>query len=192
MRIISGTKRGMTILPPKGSDTRPITDRVKESIFDVLYKYNLIEGRFVADLFCGTGSFGLEALSRGAAGAIFVDKDRSAIEILKKNIAKAGFVSQARVANADVFRVGAPPAADGSKYSLVFVDPPYVMSNEASEKSRLAGLLKLLPEQITDDGLVIVRTEEKINLLDSYGSLRIIDRRVWSSMAVAFLALKQI
>ena len=97
MRIISGTKRGMTILPPNGSDTRPITDRVKESIFDVLYKYNLIENRIVADLFCGTGSFGLESISRGAKEAIFVDMDRRAIEILRKNIDKADFAAQSRV-----------------------------------------------------------------------------------------------
>jgi 16S rRNA (guanine(966)-N(2))-methyltransferase RsmD len=79
----------MNILPPNGSQTRPITDRVKESIFDVLFKYNLIEGRYVADLFCGTGSFGLESISRGAKEAVFVDQDRRAIDVLRKNIEKA-------------------------------------------------------------------------------------------------------
>jgi 16S rRNA (guanine(966)-N(2))-methyltransferase RsmD len=204
----------MTILSPKDDKTRPITDRVKESIFDVLYKYNLIEDRLVADLFCGTGSFGLEALSRGAKEAVFVDIDRAVLEILKKNIAKAGFGSQARVVWANAFKVGAPRSTDEQKYSLVFVDPPYEMSKETSEKSHLADLLELLPEQIADDGLVIVRTEKRVhlvrdkasimpvgrqrrpvsngvNLLDSYGKLRIIDKRIWSSMAVAFLALKK-
>jgi len=214
MRIISGTKRGMTILPPKGDSTRPITDRVKESIFDVLYKYNLMEDRLVADLFCGTGSFGLEALSRGAKEAIFVDTDRAVLDILKKNIAKAGFGSQVHVVCANAFKVGAPRSTDGQKYSLVFVDPPYEMSRGSGTNCRLAGLLTLLAEQITDDGLVIVRTEKKVNpvrdkaskmpdgrqgrpvsngvnLLDSYGQLRIIDRRIWSSMAVCFLGLKK-
>jgi 16S rRNA (guanine(966)-N(2))-methyltransferase RsmD len=214
MRIISGTKKGMTILSPKGDKTRPITDRVKESIFNVLYKYNLIEDRLVADLFCGTGSFGLEALSRRAKEAIFVDTDRGVLDILKRNIAKAGFGSQVRVVCANAFKVGAPRSTDGQKYSLVFVDPPYEMSKETSEKSRLADLLELLPEQIADDGLVIVRTEKGVhpvrdkasimlvgrqrrpvsngvNLLDSYGSLRIIDKRIWSSMTVTFLALKK-
>jgi 16S rRNA (guanine966-N2)-methyltransferase len=180
----------MTILPPKGSATRPITDRIKESIFDVLYKYNLIEGRVVADLFCGTGSFGLEVLSRGAKEAVFVDMDKKAIEILKKNIEKAGFISQSKVVCANAFKIGAPIGV-GRKCSLVFVDPPYEMSREAGRKSRLVELLELLPEQITNDGLVIVRTEKKVNLLDSYGSLRIIDKRIWSSMAVTFLALKK-
>ncbi|PKL50893.1 MAG: hypothetical protein CVV39_00825 [Planctomycetes bacterium HGW-Planctomycetes-1] len=213
MRIIAGTKRGMTILPPKGDKTRPITDRIKESIFDVLYKYNLIEDRIVADLFCGTGSFGLEALSRGAKEAIFIDTDRKAIEILRKNIAKTGFTAQSKVVCANAFKVGAPAGA-GQKCSLVFVDPPYVMSRETDANSRLAGLLELLAVQLADDGLVVVRTEKKINpvrdkvskipdsrhkrpvsngvnLLDSYGSLRIIDKRIWSTMTVTFLVLRK-
>lgn len=191
MRIISGTKKGMTIFPPKGDATRPITDRVKESIFDVLYRYNLIVGRLIADLFCGTGSFGLEALSRGAKEAVFIDIDKRTIEILKKNIAKAGFTAQGRIVCGNAFKIGAPESSDREKSSLVFVDPPYEMSGDTSQNSRLAGLLALLAEQIADDGLVVVRTGKKINLLDSYGDLKIIDKRVWSSMAVTFLALKK-
>jgi len=180
----------MNILPPKGNKTRPITDRVKESIFDVLYKYNLIEERFVADLFCGTGSFGLEALSRGAKEAVFVDQDRRAIEILRNNIAKANFVSQSKVVCGNAFKIGAPIGV-GRKCSLVFVDPPYELSKDMGSRSRLAELLKILAEQITEDGLVVVRTEKRVNLLDSYGSLKIIDKRIWSTMAVAFFAMKK-
>lgn len=189
MRIIAGTRRGMNILPPKGSETRPITDRVKESIFDVLYKYNLIEDKFVGDLFCGTGSFGLEALSRGAKEAVFVDMDRRAIEILRKNIEKTRFVEQAKVVCANAFKIGAPIGV-GRKCSLVFVDPPYAMSEDAQEKSRLGGLLNILCEQITSDGIVVVRTEKRVKILDSYGKLRIIDNRVWGKMSVNFLALE--
>jgi len=179
----------MNILPPNGSETRPITDRVKESIFDVLYKYNLIEGRYVGDLFCGTGSFGLEAISRGAKEAVFVDQDRRAIDVLRKNIEKAKFESQSKVVCGNAFKIGAPIGV-GRKCSLVFIDPPYDLSRESGRQSRLAGLLEILPEQITEDGLVVVRTEKMVKLLDSYGSLRIIDKRVWSNMSVAFLALK--
>jgi 16S rRNA (guanine966-N2)-methyltransferase len=189
MRIIAGTKRGMNILPPKGSETRPITDRVKESIFDVLFKYNLIEGRYVADLFCGTGSFGLEAISRGAKEAVFVDQDRRAIDVLRKNIEKARFESQSKVVCANAFKIGASIGI-GKKCSLVFVDPPYDLSREVGQKSRLAELLEILPQQITEDGLVVVRTEKNVKVLDSYGPLRIIDNRVWGKMSVSFLALK--
>lgn len=187
MRIISGTKRGMTLLSPRGAGTRPITDRVKESIFDVLYKYHLIEDRFVADLFCGTGSFGLEALSRGARGALFVDIDKKIMEPLRKNIAKIGFVEQSRVVCANAFKIGAPAGMDGYKFSLIFVDPPYAMSMDVGPGSRLANLLELLAGQVADDGLVIVRTEEHTRVLDSYAALKIIDRRQWGSMNVIFL-----
>ncbi|MBN1788121.1 MAG: 16S rRNA (guanine(966)-N(2))-methyltransferase RsmD [Sedimentisphaerales bacterium] len=191
MRIISGTKKGMRLLPPKGHTTRPIIDRVKESVFDVLYKYDLIEDRFVADLFCGTGSFGLEALSRGAKEAVFVDMGKPVINILKKNITKTGFVSQSRVVCANAFKIGTATNSDEYKSSLVFVDPPYEMSKDTGVESHLGRLLELLCQQVADDGLVIVRTEKRVNLLDSYAGLRIIDRRTWSSMAVTFLALKK-
>ena len=92
MRIIAGAKRGMHLLGPKTEGSRPITDRVKESLFSVLYKYDLPDGAVVADLFCGVGSLGLEALSRGAKCVTFVEKDQRIIAVLKKNIEKAGFV----------------------------------------------------------------------------------------------------
>lgn len=177
----------MKLLPPSSDATRPIIDRVKESIFDVLYKYNLIENRLVADLFCGTGSFGLEALSRGAKRAVFVDFDKSVIEILKKNIAKADFTAQSDVIFGNAFKVGAPNWSD-EKFSLIFVDPPYAMSVDTKEKSQLAELLLILTQQVAKDGLVIVRTEKGVNLLDSYGDLRIIDNRIWGRMSVNFLA----
>ena len=104
MRIIAGTKRGMKLLSPKDDTTRPIIDRVKESIFDVLYKYDLIEANFVADLFCGTGSFGLEALSRGAAVAVFVEQNPKVVDVLKKNIEKTGFVEESKVIRTNAFK----------------------------------------------------------------------------------------
>ncbi len=107
MRIIAGTKRGMTLLSPKTYDSRPYTDRVKESVFNVLYKYNLLEGRRVADVFCGVGSMGLESLSRGAAFAAFVEKDPRTIAVLKQNIEKAGFVQQSKIVRGNAFKIGA-------------------------------------------------------------------------------------
>ena len=183
MRIIAGKKRGMKLLPPRGSDTRPITDRVKESLFSVLYKYDIIENKTIADLFCGTGSLGLEALSRGAAKAIFIDKSPAAIEQLKLNIEKAAFVRESKVIKANAFKIGTA----GVAAEMVFVDPPYIASEDAGEGSRLAALLELLSEQIAEDGIVAVRTHERVNLLAKYSRLAIIDRRQWGSMAVALL-----
>jgi 16S rRNA (guanine966-N2)-methyltransferase len=187
MRIIAGSKRGMRLLPPKGQNTRPITDRVKESLFSVLYKYDVIDGGIVSDLFCGTGSLGLEALSRGAQCVCFIEKDRKAVELLNKNIAKAGFIAQSKVIYGNAFKIGAPPGEDFEKCGLVFIDPPYEMSYDVGEDSRLAILLELLCGQISDKGIVVVRTSEKTQLLDEYGKLHIIDRRHWGTMKVAIL-----
>ncbi len=177
----------MKLLPPKGSDTRPITDRVKESLFSVLYKYNVIEDGVVADLFCGTGSLGLEALSRGARWVTFLEMDRSAVGLLNRNIERAGFVGESRVIGANAWKVGAPVDEDCGKYGLVFVDPPYKMSYDTSLDSQLGRLLCELIEQIKDDGIVVVRTSKRAVLLSEYGQLEVIDRRQWGTQAVALL-----
>jgi 16S rRNA (guanine(966)-N(2))-methyltransferase RsmD len=187
MRIIAGTKRGMKLLGPKSETSRPYTDRVKESLFSVLYKYGLLEDRAVADVFSGVGSMGLEALSRGAEFALFVEKDPKIGSILKQNIEKAGFTAQSKVIRANAFKIGAPVDFEGQKYSIIFVDPPYRLSSDAGEDSDLSRLLDLLPEQLTDDGIVIVRTNKRVNLQDRYGRLKIIERRKWGNMAVNIL-----
>ncbi len=187
MRIIAGTKRGMKLLGPGSQQSRPFLDRVKESLFSVLYKYELPAGKMVADLFCGVGSLGLESLSRGAVFVAFVEKDPKVIAILKKNIGKADFVKESKVIRADAFKVGAPVDFDGQKYSIIFVDPPYALAKNVCAGSLLSGLLTLLPEQLAADGLVAVRTHKSTDLLEQYGRLRIIERRTWGSMAITIL-----
>ncbi len=177
----------MKLLPPKGSDTRPVTDRVKESLFSVLYKYDVIADGVVCDLFCGTGSMGLEALSRGARWVTFVEMDRSAVGLLDRNIEKAGFVGESRVICANVWKIGAPVDEACGKYGLVFVDPPYKMSYDTSLDSQLGRLLCELSEQIKDDAIVVVRTSKRAVLLNEYGQLEVIDRRQWGTQAVALL-----
>jgi len=189
MRIIAGSKRGMKLLQPKTPVSRPIIDRVKESVFDVLYKYDLPEGRIVADVFSGVGSLGLEALSRGAKFVTFVEKDRKVASILDRNIEKCDFVANSKVVKGNAFKIGAPVGLDGEKYDLVFVDPPYAMSRATSENSPLGELLALLCEQVESDGIVVVRTERYIELLDEYGRLGVVDRREWGTMAVTILQL---
>ncbi|MBN1457343.1 MAG: 16S rRNA (guanine(966)-N(2))-methyltransferase RsmD [Sedimentisphaerales bacterium] len=191
MRIISGTKRGLKLLPPKSRDTRPITDRVKESLFSVLYKYDLIEDGYVADLFCGTGSTGLEALSRGAKWCVFIEQSRGVTEILQKNIERAGFVEKSKILKSNAFKTGAPPDFEDHKYSLVFVDPPYKMAYDTGQESQLGKLLRMLCEQITPEGIVSVRTSKDAMLEDAYDRLVIIDRRVWGNMAVTLLQLEK-
>jgi len=187
MRIIAGSKRGMTLLSPKTQGSRPITDRVKESLFSVLYKYDVPRGATVADLFCGVGSLGLEALSRGAKFVTFVERDPKIIATLNKNIEKAGFVNESKVVRADAFTAGAPAGSGGEPYGLVFVDPPYAATKNIGSGSTLSGLLDILGDQTTADGVAVVRTSQDVPLLDRYGPFRIEERRQWGTMAVTIM-----
>lgn len=187
MRIIAGKKRGMKLLGPKTELSRPVTDRVKESLFSVLYKYNLPTGKIVADLFCGVGSMGLEALSRGAQFVAFVEKDQNVITVLEKNIKKAGFTRQSKVIRANAFKIGAPPGFEDRKYALVFVDPPYAQTKDVGADSSLAALMAVLPEQLTPTGIVVVRTHKSTELTEQSSRLKIIERRKWGNMAVTIL-----
>ena len=187
MRIIAGTKKGMNLLSPKTQVSRPITDRVKESLFSVLYKYDLPEGARVADLFCGVGSMGLESLSREAEFVTFVEKDPKVFAVLKQNIEKAGFVEESEIIRANAFNFGADVDSGVEKYGLVFIDPPYAASMNVQPGSQLGGLLELLGEQVTEDGIVVVRTSGDVTLLEKYGQFQIAERRQWGTMAVTIL-----
>jgi len=166
MRIIAGSKKGMKLLSPQTQSSRPITDRVKESLFSVLYKYDLPGGAIVADVFSGVGSMGLEALSRGAEFVTFVEKDPI---------------------RANAFKVGAAVGSGVEKYGLVFVDPPYAASMDVQPDSPLGGLLQLLGEQVAADGIIIVRTSGDVTLSEQYGQFQIVERRQWGTMAVNIL-----
>jgi 16S rRNA (guanine(966)-N(2))-methyltransferase RsmD len=184
MRIIAGSKRAMKLLSPKTRDSRPITDRVKESLFSVLYKYDLPDGAIVADLFCGVGSLGLEVLSRGAEFVTFVEQDPKIAAVLNRNIDKAGFVKESKVIRADAFKVGAPMDSDTRSYDLVFVDPPYAALSDVGDGSALSRVMELLGEQVTPGGIVVVRTHQSTVLLDQYGQFGTEERRTWGTMTV--------
>ena len=121
MRIITGSARGAKLKTPKGMDTRPTADRVKESLFNILG--GRVAGCQVLDIFAGTGNLGLEALSRGAAAAVFID--RATADLIKENAAHTHLSAQADVRRGDVFAGLSRLAADGKQFDLVFCDPPY-------------------------------------------------------------------
>lgn len=120
MRVISGTARGRRLKELPGLDTRPTTDKVKESVFNII-QFD-IEGRRVLDLFGGTGQMGIEALSRGAKSAVFVDLSPAAAGIIRQNLETVGFAGSARVVQSD-WR--AFLSACREKFDLIFLDPPY-------------------------------------------------------------------
>jgi 16S rRNA (guanine(966)-N(2))-methyltransferase RsmD len=119
MRIISGSARGRKLREPRGDDIRPTSDLVKESVFNII-QFD-VEGRRVLDLFAGTGQLGIEALSRGAARAVFVDESRDALALVRENLQTAGFSD-----SAEVVRGGAIPYLNGrERFDVIFLDPPY-------------------------------------------------------------------
>ena len=175
------------MLSPTTRGSRPITDRVKESLFSVLYGYDLPAGAVVADVFCGVGSMGLESLSRGARFVTFVEKNPKIIATLNMNIENAGFVQNSKVIRTNAFRI-APAVGTGEEdYDLVFVDPPYVDSMNTGADSPLSGLLDLWVDQVAPNGIVVVRTSKRVSLLDRYGLFAIAERREWGTMAVTIL-----
>jgi 16S rRNA (guanine(966)-N(2))-methyltransferase RsmD len=119
MRVISGTARGRKLKEPSGSEIRPTTDKVKAAAFNIV-QFD-VEGRRVLDLFAGTGQMGLEALSRGASSAVFLDRSTDAIRLVKQNLETCGFSDRAQVIHGD--SVGYLSRSDA--FDLIFVDPPY-------------------------------------------------------------------
>src|SRR5438093_1591004 len=121
MRIIAGEARGRRIHTPPGRGTRPPLDQVRGSIFSILE--DRVEDAAVLDLFAGSGAFGLEAISRGARSATFVESDRTALEALARNLRELGFLARSQIIQGDaLYR----PSA-GGPYDLIFIDPPYAM-----------------------------------------------------------------
>jgi 16S rRNA (guanine966-N2)-methyltransferase len=125
-RIIAGSAGGRRIEAPKGSDTRPTSDRVREALFSALEARDVLDGAAVLDLFAGSGALGLEAASRGAASVVLVDSARGAVEVARRNAAALGLAG-VRVVQAPVLRYLAGPAAP---VDLALLDPPYAVDEE--------------------------------------------------------------
>jgi 16S rRNA (guanine966-N2)-methyltransferase len=125
MRVIAGDARGRKLSAPRGLATRPTLARVRESMFSRLSVRLDFDGLRVLDLFAGTGSLGIEALSRGAAHVTFVESARAAITALRRNLAALGFAARARVLKSDVLRGLEILAGEGGSFDLVLLDPPY-------------------------------------------------------------------
>lgn len=125
-RIVSGVARGRRIATPPGDGTRPTSDRVREALFGRLEHLDAILDARVLDLFAGSGALGLEAMSRGAASAIFVESDRRAAEVIRRNAAELGLPAQVRESRVSQVLTGPPPHT----MHLVLIDPPYAMPDD--------------------------------------------------------------
>jgi len=149
MRIIAGSKRGARIAAPKGLATRPTGDRVREAAFSLI---GSVEGAAVLDLFAGSGAFGLEALSRGAATATFVESDRAACRTISENLEKLRLTGARVVCGDAVWTL----RQETRRYDLVLVDPPYEQWEDL--EARLGGPLARV---LAPDGLLVVETSSR-------------------------------
>ena len=149
MRIIAGSRKGHRIEAPKGRATRPTSDRVRENVFNLVQAW--VDRAVVLDLFAGSGAMGLEALSRGAERAVFVESHSDACRVIDANLEKLRLTG-AQVACGDVLRF---VAADTRTYDLVFCDPPYAESDHEP-------LARYLPRLLAEDGLLVFETAAQV------------------------------
>lgn len=148
MRIISGSRRGLILETPDGLDTRPTSDRIKETLFNMI-AFDIPDCNFL-DLFSGSGQMGIEALSRGAAKAVFIEKDKKALNSISNNLKKAKLTEEAVVYSEDVFS-GLNRLKASEPFDIIFMDPPY---NKLIEKQ----VLEQLKDKsfVNEDTLIIV------------------------------------
>ncbi len=185
MRIIAGQYKGRILLSPEGLTTRPITDRVKSALFNILRNY--LADAAVLDLFCGTGSLGLEALSRGAARCYFADLDKRALELLKQNIQALGAAEHCHVWRGDVNALlGQWLTMLPRKVDLAFLDPPYAMVRQWDWPTAARQLFDPLAAVLAQDGLVILRCQRDTAVSERVGGLARADRRDYGTMSLHF------
>lgn len=159
MRVITGSARGRKLSAPQGLDVRPTVDRVKEGIFSAI-QFD-IEGRRVLDLFAGSGQMGIEALSRGAASAVFVDHSKQALDCVKSNLRAVALVDRAKVISgdyADYLRT------TQEQFDLVFLDPPY-------RQQLIEAAMPLVYRRLSEYGIVVCETAADENLPDTFEQL---------------------
>ena len=173
MRIIAGKHRGRRLAKPEGKDTtRPITDLLKETLFNRLASLGALEpeGFVCFDLFCGTGSLGIEAISRGAGRVTFVDRDAFAIEQLEANLHMLGEADRADVRRQSATSTAWLALHEPGVVTLVFVDPPFAMMRDESDRHDLTDLLTAIRPTLEPGGVVVLRGPSDADPLnaDSY------------------------
>ena len=161
MRVITGSARGRKLITLEGDDVRPTTDKVKESLFNII-QFD-VEGSLFLDLFAGCGQIGIEALSRGARQAVFVDKSKKSIDVIKANLKTTGFEKSASVNNCDSISF---LSRRTEKYDIALLDPPY-------SKGILEAALDKVHEVMNEGGVIICEAPYKDELPEEAGSFRL-------------------
>lgn len=162
MRVISGSARGLKLKAPEGLNTRPTTDRIKESLFNIIAA-DLYDSVFL-DLFSGSGAIGIEALSRGARKAVMVDSDFKSIKVIKANLKAARVENRAEVLTCDVSSAISNIGKRNDKFDIIFMDPPY---NRDFIKNTLEYIVKA--DILSDEGYIIAEQSQEDDVPDVKG-----------------------
>ena len=180
MRVIAGRAGGMRLEAPHGNKTRPTSDRVKEALFSILDSAEMLVEKRVLDLFAGTGALGIEALSRGALSAVFVENSRTVAAIIKKNLEHSGLYAQSQVVVADAYKSLERFVRDDVSFDLIFLDPPY-------RADQYIICMELISSKILNrGGVLVVELSAKDLLPASLGELVRYDRRSYGDTALEF------
>lgn len=180
MRIIGGRLKGRRLAGVRGQ-IRPTADRVREAIFNILGA-DVIDAR-VLDLYAGTGALGLEALSRGAQAAVFVENQASALQVLHRNLAQCGLQEVGRILPLPVGRALPKLAAAGERFFLIFLDPPYGQNLAAATIVLLAR-----HHLVSPGGLIIAEHSRREELAATYLNIERIDQRRYGATLISFYA----
>lgn len=172
-RIIAGEARGRHLAAPRGTGTRPTSDKVRGAVFNVLGQF--FDGGEVLDLYAGTGALALEALSRGCARAVCVEADRGAADVIAANVEACGFAGRVEIRRGRVLEV--VPRLPRGAFSLAFVDPPY---DEGPE-----GALALLEGALAPGGRVVAEHDARRPPAERYGRLAVADRRRYGGTGIS-------
>lgn len=166
MRVIAGSAKGKRLKAPSGKETRPITDMIKEALFNVIGP-NIQDARFL-DLFAGSGSVGIEALSRGAAALIFVDNNPAAVRIIYENLDNCGFEDHYEVYCNDVLRALTVLHKNQVKFDYIYVDPPFTVEGIFTDVMKKLDQVDI----IKPNGTVIIRTRRHKPLPEKFSRLK--------------------
>ena len=180
MRVISGTLKGRRLIAPDGRATRPTADRIKESVFNILAG-SLIDRR-VLDLYAGTGALGIEALSRGAASAVFIDQAKTALAALRRNLVSLKLEDRARIIRWNILNNLNCLAAIDQQPDLVFMDPPYEANAVAPTLTALVSCGALAP-----GALIVIEHSVRETFTPPFDRLRLSDQRRFGKTLVSFV-----
>jgi 16S rRNA (guanine966-N2)-methyltransferase len=181
MRIISGTLKGKKLRSLRGQAIRPTSDRVKESIFNILGQE--VDGKYVLDLFAGTGNLGIEALSRGATRTVFVEKERSAIDLIKKNLSHCGFEDRVHIMTGEVERAIRLLHRKGEVFDFIFMDPPY----RRGLVQKTLGILQAQPLH-HENSILVIEHDRREPLSESMEEWVLLRKRRFGDTVVSFIA----